>query len=675
VRDSLPTPVAVDGAQLWKWVRYYINNWRVQGYQTNQVLAALSQSYWQGVISWNELIRCERLLGTTSLDAIDGYEATDLTVALSHIGRMIQGVYKITDIRGFVDQGIVLQAQKGEQSVTLLCVTVDTQTSPQTDHYASPFIVQVAAVIKTQQYTYLELSPLAGQPLCAWLMARYPTGLPARLANVLLQQIYQLLLQLRTSEAVSSIHPGQLFIEPESLTLQLIPCAAEIQPFMRGHLYQVYEEDEHSKTALGHRLVAIAYELFTGCVPYQHYQMHAVLKECKELQNGQKQQIERCLSGKRSLTLSQAALLLDASKKYVTRDTVLLALASVFALAAFTWQGMHYVPLWLTDNTAVDTPVVLQQGTRDRHVNLLKAAFFTQIEEGNFTGAQVSWQALQKILPQDDIFIAKIGPELLAQQNETIEIVTREIDIVPITAPVAPPAPEEMMSMPVIPDDIAALPPLPETTQALEQVIEAVIIADPCESALAREGNARSAACMDALSNAQFGPRLLATKSEQNKPLIITQQTISVADYNQYCVMSSNCKPHEVSVSLDLDLDLELNEIENTVEDYNTYCLTSGLCEPLDTQSEPMYVLTPKQIETYSAWLSEETGFVYRLPKVVEWQAMRSTFNQGSSRAEWLLNNDGQWITTLDITAQGQEKPHRKSKDQIAFRLVRENNP
>jgi len=612
----------LDASALWKWVRYYTNNWRVSPAQIQTVRTALAQCYWQGFIGWSELLRCERLLGKAQPNTpCDLFPANDLIIALSHIGNVVKDRYKIVDIQGFVDQGIIFEAHKGAEVVSVLCETCENSKTPK----------------------YTELHLIEGQPLSVWLMAQYPLGLPAPLANILLQQIYQLLASAkRKDEWIDSIHPGQFFINSDTFHLQHIPFASPVQPYMRGQMYL----GESS----GYRLIAIAYELYTGCVPGDAHQIHKVLKDCKNLQQWQKQQIEHCLSGKRSVSLTQAALILNANKKYVYRDTALLAMASVFAIAAIIWQGMNYAPELFThvQNDPLTQTVVIEQDTKDKHVNLLKAAFFTQIEENNFAGAYVSWQALQKILPHDDIFIKKIGPELLATQvHEAPPLIMVES------------LPAADIVIPDIADEIVALPPLPKAAPSLEAIIEAVIKADPCEKAL-NKNNARAAACIDVLSNRESGPRLLATHTSSDKPLIVTEQTISVDDYNKYCKSSTACTPYETQALLDL----ELTEIESTVEDYNTYCLTSGLCEPLETSVESARALSPKEISHYAAWLSQETGYTYRLPTIDEWREMSAAFKTTSDEIEWVLDEKGELITT--------SKRRNQNENDISFRLVRE---
>lgn len=621
-----------------KWIRYYTNNWRVSASAVQTVRLALSQSYWQGYIGWSEFLRSERMLPKTPPNTpCELFPANDLIIAISHIGKTVKGRCKIIDIQGFVDQGIIFKAHKGNEIVSILC---DISQTPQLPEYTELFLIE-------------------GQPLPVWIASHYPTGMPASIANILMQQIYQMLLSAkRKDEWIDSVHPGQFFIDPDTMQLQHIPFIHPVQPYMRGQMYL-------GETS-GYRLIAIAYELFTGCVPGDMLQIHRVLKACKNLQQWQKRQIERCLSGRRSISLKQAALILDANRKYVYRDTALLALASCFALAAIVWQGMNYVPDLFVQNLPVAQIFVLEESTKDEHVNLLKAAFFTQVEEKNFQGAKMSWQALQNILPQDDIFIKQIGPELLA--TELYEPEAPKLEPITLTEPVnliEPQMAVPQMAVPHIPDEIVALPPLPKSAPSLESLIEAVIDSDPCEVALDEKNTERAAACIDVLSNKESGPRLMATQTSAQQSLVMTQQTISVDDYNKYCEESLNCEPKKASAILDL----ELSEIENTVEDYNSYCITSGLCEPLESSIEPVSALSAKEIEHYAQWLSSETGYHYRLPTANEWKEMSTAFNN-SDVVEWVVDEDGQLMTTLDV--EGQKRRRGVDDEDISFRLVRE---
>lgn len=714
LRDS--TRNLIDLPKLWKWIQFYINNWRLNADETQAVLWALEYSYWQGVISWADFVKCQHLLGSSR--SAHKLRATDLALALTQLGRVVQGRYQIDEVRGFVDQGILLQAQYAGQTYPLLCLTTPQEVTreiikqiPEINRLALPFAVNVRSVIKTERHLYLVLSAVVGTPLSAWLVAQYPTGAPAQVAQMLLQQIYQMLKTVhKESGVVASIHPGQLFIDPDSLMLQLIPLSIS-QPQHRGRLYQapnMVATDQ--STFIGYRLMAIAYELFTGSVPNQHYQpMQTIIQQCEYLSRGQKKQIERCLLTHKNMKidLSQAAMILDVAQKRPLLDATLMTLAILCAISAMTWQGMRYLPTWLSEGPVLEVKTfVLEQAVHDQHVNGLKAAFFTHTEQANIAGARASWRALQELLPSDDVFIQKIGPEQLAQSylraaeqmmqrdaagaGVLVRAATRVLPTHELSphlralAALDPPVTQAVMTT-TPPADVAPiddafsdqiialtevlmepLPPLPETVLAtpVPDLLENVLLRDTCVEALTA-AKSQSALCMDALSDVHFGPRLLAVRN-QDHTLVTTQETISVADYNQYCLMSGVCAPYN-ETSAPEGLDLGLGDVSSTVQEYNTYCMVSGLCEPLPIEYEPMVTLSPQEIQAYANWLSQETGFEYRLPTIDELKQIMTAAKQmggisvAENTAEWLLDHTGQWVTSLQV----------EDEKSVAFRLVR----
>ena len=54
---------------------------------------------------------------------------------------------------------------------------------------------------------------------------------------------------------------------------------------------------------------------------------------------------------------------------------------------------------------------------------------------------------------------------------------------------------------------------------------------------------------------------------------------------------------------------------------FNLFCTETGSCEPLDQPQLPVTGLATELVEAYAAWLSERTGYVYRLPTSAEWLA------------------------------------------------------
>jgi serine/threonine protein kinase len=70
-----------------------------------------------------------------------------------------------------------------------------------------------------------------------------------------------------------------------------------------------------------------------------------------------------------------------------------------------------------------------------------------------------------------------------------------------------------------------------------------------------------------------------------------------------------------------------IGKTELKIGEYNTFCKQTG-CEPLtdsDRNSYPVTNITVAQARAYLAWLSTESGRVYRLPKAAEWQWAAAT--------------------------------------------------
>ncbi len=717
---------AIDLPKLWRWVHYYTNNWRLSPTWTQAVLSVLSDCYWEGSISWADFVKCQQLFARRkpSQDIQLGASADDLALAMSQIGTKVQRRFLIEDICGFVDQGIIFQAS-GDPAERLLCLTIDEaiireiiREIPLINQLDLPFIITVRSVIKEGDYLYLLLSPYTGQPLPAWLLTHYPMGLPKALAQHVLKQIYDILVALREEpQLIASIHPGQLFIDPESLTVQLLPFALPagytLPRGMRARLYQApnilsIKDDE---SFLGYHFLAIAYEIFTACVPdANHQHMGEVIKNCEGLNRGIKRQMEYCLLRQmdKAITLAQASMILDVAKKRPVLDASLMLIVGIFALSAIAWQGMRYAPYILAADETQAQTIVIQQDIKDSHVNFLKAAFFTQTEQVNIAGARASWHALQQLLPEDDIFVAIVGPQQLAssyiiaaermmrQDPEAAGVLVRAaIRLVPqVSLPThthalamlpGPTLAEVSVGPLLVPEDelsdeilalttsvMESLPPLPEqTTLASDNALTRTAAIDPCLDALIQQ-NKSAVSCMDTVSDLHFGPRLTAVRTPWNQAFVITQEAISIADYNQYCSIAGTCpKTNQASNG---SLDLALNDIEQTVHDYNNYCMVSGLCEPLDVPVEPIVSLAPSQIAAYSAWLSEKTGYTYRLPTLEEWQHLSATLEGDAlgDHEQWLLDQSGGWVTSAQLDSGHKESS--KDLNSVAFYLVRENN-
>lgn len=85
--------------------------------------------------------------------------------------------------------------------------------------------------------------------------------------------------------------------------------------------------------------------------------------------------------------------------------------------------------------------------------------------------------------------------------------------------------------------------------------------------------------------------------------------------------------PYMVVLPKQGDRQLAISKFEISVTDFNSFCALSGQCpaSPVDSQ-QPVTGLSVTQVEDYTRWLTERTGFSYRLPSMAEWRyAARAT--------------------------------------------------
>jgi non-specific serine/threonine protein kinase len=149
---------------------------------------------------------------------------------------------------------------------------------------------------------------------------------------------------------------------------------------------------------------------------------------------------------------------------------------------------------------------------------------------------------------------------------------------------------------------------------------------------------------------------------------------------------------------------------EISIADWNTYCRLSMRCTPSTDSREdfdtfPQANVTLAAVEEYAAWLSQQTGVIYRLPTREEWMhvagAPRSAQidhncgrggavrNSGRSNDWGLVNylgNVREWVTTGaghetrggdytirfdQCTLERAEASNGQADERTGFRLVR----
>ncbi|WP_347330419.1 bifunctional serine/threonine-protein kinase/formylglycine-generating enzyme family protein [Marinimicrobium locisalis] len=128
-----------------------------------------------------------------------------------------------------------------------------------------------------------------------------------------------------------------------------------------------------------------------------------------------------------------------------------------------------------------------------------------------------------------------------------------------------------------------AMQTFPRSAQIAGIAIEA---RDPCDASLAGAGNrGPRASCRDAVAGVGTGPTMVVIPGFGGRP------------------------PYAIG------------QEEVNVEEYNHYCRATG-CEPLTRHAEkwPVTDVSFEQVEQYAEWLTEKTGYQYRLPTKEEWR-------------------------------------------------------
>ena len=124
---------------------------------------------------------------------------------------------------------------------------------------------------------------------------------------------------------------------------------------------------------------------------------------------------------------------------------------------------------------------------------------------------------------------------------------------------------------------------------------------DPCSGEIAIT---RQPYCRDKLADGSEGPPLVVLQSG-------TYEMGSNAD-------ESESPPHQVNIAYQI----ALSRFEITAEEYEQFCVATSLpCEDRPWDADyPVVAVSWDDAVQYTQWLSEATGFMYRLPSEAEWE-------------------------------------------------------
>jgi len=245
---------------------------------------------------------------------------------------------------------------------------------------------------------------------------------------------------------------------------------------------------------------------------------------------------------------------------------------------------------------------------------------------------------------------------------------------------------------------------------------------DPCYQTFVQNTDNSEIICQDTFIDKRPGPELAVIRplSRGQKLFAVTKYPISIREYSVYCNITGACvhlpeqyMPASKPITkTDKEVGLNLVDVADTVEDYNAYCAYTGKCPGIYTldQEAPVTNITFLEAQAYAYWLSEQTGFRYRIVNDNEWlyalgmsqpmvckqiysAATRYHLdnNQGIANrwgvVSYLLANKREWVLINDkIAARG---PYRNKNSeqceverefydetyrdpQIGFRLARE---
>jgi formylglycine-generating enzyme required for sulfatase activity len=110
------------------------------------------------------------------------------------------------------------------------------------------------------------------------------------------------------------------------------------------------------------------------------------------------------------------------------------------------------------------------------------------------------------------------------------------------------------------------------------------------------------ATCRDSIGGDKYGPRMVVIPAggPASEPFAISKYEITISDYNNYCALSGKCGGRQGAPA-----------------------------------ALPLTNISVQEVLEYAAWLTDTTGFEYRLPSVSEWAYAAEAPGTGAQRRNY----------------------------------------
>lgn len=154
---------------------------------------------------------------------------------------------------------------------------------------------------------------------------------------------------------------------------------------------------------------------------------------------------------------------------------------------------------------------------------------------------------------------------------------------------------------------------------------------DPCYRAFDQSMETHEINCEDAFYDRRPGPDLVIIRpgNRMNKLFAMTKYPVSQREFSVYCDLTGECEARSKKAKPVVKKDkkgndsigIDLADIASTVDDYNAYCAYTGKCPGVfsEEQERPATTMSYGEAKGFARWLTEQTGFTYRLPTDEEW--------------------------------------------------------